>query len=95
MKRGSEVSGDANVWDVAEFFIARKCRRHGIGMKVAHEVWRRFPGRWEVRVMEANLTAKEFWERAITSFSGEANCSVRIEKGGKPWQLFSFESERM
>ena len=45
VKRGSEVSGDANVWDVAEFFIARRYRRRGIGMNVAHEVWCRFPGR--------------------------------------------------
>ena len=56
VKRGSEVSGDENVWDVAEFFIARGYRRRGIGMKVVHQVWRRFPGQWEVRVMEANTT---------------------------------------
>ena len=86
------VKREGNVWDVAEFFIARGYRRRGVGMNVAHEVWRRFPGRWEVRVMEANLTAREFWERAITSFMGEANVSVRVVKDGKSWQLFSFES---
>jgi predicted acetyltransferase len=92
VKRGSEVSGDGNVWDVAEFFIVRGYRRRRIGMKVAHEVWRRFPGRWEVRVMESNTTAKGFWERAIAGFIGEVNFSVRVEKGGKRWHLFSFES---
>ncbi len=91
VKRGSEVSGDANVWDVAEFFIVRRYRRRGIGMSVAHEVWRRFPGRWEVRVMEANLTAREFWQRAITSFTGKVNFSVQVEKNGKLWHLFAFD----
>jgi predicted acetyltransferase len=94
VKRGSEVSGDGNIWDMAEFFIARGYRRRGIGMKVAHEVWRRFPGRWEVRVMESNTKAKEFWEFAIASFIGEANRSIRVEKGEKRWHLFSFESRR-
>ncbi|MFP5265583.1 MAG: GNAT family N-acetyltransferase [Blastocatellia bacterium] len=93
VKKGSEVSGDEDVWDVAEFFIARGYRRRGIGMKVAHEVWRRFPGRWEVRVMESNTPAKGFWESAIASFIGEVRSPARVEKAGKCWYLFSFESE--
>jgi predicted acetyltransferase len=93
VKKGSEVSGDENVWDVAEFFIARGYRRRGIGMKIAHAVWARFPGRWEVRVMESNTEAKEFWQSAITSFTGEVSSSAWVEKGGKCWHLFSFESE--
>lgn len=63
-KRGLEVSSDESVWDVAEFFIIRRYRRRGIGTEVAHEVWRRFPGQWEVRVLKTNDTAKEFSERA-------------------------------
>ena len=52
VKRGSEVSGAETVWDMAEFFVLRGYRRRGIGTQIAHEVWRRFPGAWEVRVME-------------------------------------------
>src|SRR5215212_478663 len=47
VRRGSEISGDADVWDMAEFFIVRGLRRLGLGMKAAQEVWRKFPGRWE------------------------------------------------
>src|SRR5271156_4802387 len=39
------------LWDMAEFFIVRAYRRRGIGTQAAHEVWRRFPGPWRVRVM--------------------------------------------
>ena len=54
VKKGSEISGDDTVWDVAEFFVVRRYRRRGIGTEIAHKIWRRFPGRWEVRVMESN-----------------------------------------
>lgn len=59
VKRGSEISGNETVWDLAEFFVLRGCRRRGIGTQAAIEVWRRFPGPWEVRVMESNVPARE------------------------------------
>jgi predicted acetyltransferase len=94
VKRGSEISGNQAVWDMSEFFVLRGCRRRGIGMLAAQEVWRRFPGIWEVRVMQSNVLANLFWEQAISNFNGEAIQPVRVEKGGRYWQLFSFESKR-
>ena len=94
VKRGSDVSGNENVWDVAEFFIVRGYRRRGVGTRVANEVWRRLPGPWEVRVMESNRSAEEFWRRTIAAFVGESFSSVSFEKDGERWQLFSFESGR-
>lgn len=64
VKRAVEIFGSETIWDMAEFFVVRDYRRYGIGTEIAHEIWRRFPGRWEVRVMEAN-PARHFWERAI------------------------------
>jgi predicted acetyltransferase len=92
VKRGSEISGNAAVWDMAEFFVVRGYRRLGIGTAIAQEVWKRFLGRWEVRVMESNHSAHRFWEHAITEFAGEAAGSVRVEKGDRHWRLFSFDS---
>jgi predicted acetyltransferase len=93
IRKGSQVSNDENVRDVAEFFIVRRYRRLGIGMKAAHDVWRRFPGKWEVRVMERNGNAKEFWGRAIGEFTGETAHPVSFEKAGELWHVFSFESK--
>jgi predicted acetyltransferase len=95
VKRGSEVSGDETAWDVAEFFVLRGYRRRGIGTQIAHEVWRQFPGLWEVRVMESNIVARHFWAHAISMLTGQAVQPVRVEKGGKWWTLFSFESKRV
>lgn len=94
VNRGSRISNSEAVWDMAEFFIVRGHRRRGIGTDTAHRVWRRFPGPWEVRVMESNQTAYQFWERAISSFVGEAIPSVRVERGSKCWRVFSFESNQ-
>ena len=94
VKQGSEISGDASIWDVAECFVVRGHRRRGIGTEIAHEVWRRFPGRWEVRVMDSNHAGRRFWERAILEFSGGAVRETRFEKGGELWRVFSLESPR-
>ncbi len=91
VKRGSEFSLDDTVWDMAEFFVIRGYRRQGLGTEIVRQVWRRFPGRWEVRVMEANHSACQFWKRAIAEFTAEAIEPMQIEKEGKRWYLFSFE----
>jgi predicted acetyltransferase len=94
VRRGSEFSGHKNVWDMAEFFVIRAYRRRGIGTQIAHDVWQRLPGPWEIRVMEANVSALRFWERAIAAFTGEVVPAFRVEKDGQGWKLFSFESVR-
>ena len=90
VKRGSEISGNADVWDMVEFFVMRGYRRRGIGTRVAYEVWRRFPGSWEVRVLQTNISAQQFWTRAISGFSGEAMHPRCVEKDGDVWNVFSF-----
>jgi predicted acetyltransferase len=93
VKRGSDFSGNKTAWDMAEFFVIRGYRRRGIGIQVAHEVWKRFPGAWEVRVMESNIPAYHFWASAISTFAGEVIHPVGVERDGQRWQLFSFESK--
>jgi predicted acetyltransferase len=86
-------SPEVVVWDVAEFFILRGYRRAGIGTEVAHQVWKRFPGRWQVRVIVSNQPAYRFWHHAIKSFAGQEIASTRIMQGGRDRHLFSFESK--
>jgi predicted acetyltransferase len=90
VRRGSEVSKNESVWDMAEFFVLRGYRGRGIGTEIAHEIWRQFPGTWEVRVMPSNRTAHRFWQRAITRFKGKITHSRRVEMAGESWRLFSF-----
>ncbi len=92
VKKGSSILDNETDWDMTEFFVVRGYRRHGIGTEMAHQVWRLFPGRWEVRVLESNRSANRFWDHVITEYAGDSSRSVRIEKGGQQWRLFTFES---
>jgi predicted acetyltransferase len=92
VSRGSRVSGDPMAWDMAEFFIVRGFRKRGIGAAVASEIWRRFAGAWEVRVLEANEPARAFWNSAIRAFAGSDARESVIDLQQKRWRLFSFAS---
>ncbi len=82
----------AEAWDMAEFFVLRRYRRRGLGAAMAHEVWRGLPGRWQVRVMEANVAAARFWEAAIAGYVGRAALDAAVFVDGVAWRVFSFES---
>ena len=93
VKRGSDVTGNEDVWDMAEFFVLRAYRRRGVGTQIAREIWTRFPGAWEIRVLQANVSALNFWARAIAAFTGEVIQSFGVEKDGDHWNLFLFQSD--
>ena len=92
LKRGLDASGNPTVWDMAEFFVVRKYRRKGVGTQIAHQLWRRFPGTWEVRVLQVNTSAQHFWSRAISQFLGETVHPVDTEHDGDQWKLFIFDT---
>jgi predicted acetyltransferase len=92
VKRGPAALGNQVVWDIAEFFVLRGYRRRGIGTQIAHEIWRRFPGAWEVRVMQSNVAANHFWAHAVSTFAGERVDPVYTEKKGERWALYRFAS---
>jgi predicted acetyltransferase len=92
VSQGSRITHDPEVWDMAEFFVLRRYRRLGVGTKIAQEIWRRFPGRWEVRVLETNQPAVTFWQAAITSFTGRLTLPVRVEQGKQHRWMFAFDS---
>ncbi len=54
-----------NEWSIAEFFIAKKYRRQGVGQRVARIVFDRQPGSWELQVLETNRPAQHFWRRVL------------------------------
>jgi predicted acetyltransferase len=92
VRRGSQITGDPDVWDMAEFFVMRGHRRHGVGAAAACEIWRGFPGNWEVRVTSKNQPALTFWRRAISEYVGNPTMPTLYEEDGSEWNLFAFES---
>jgi predicted acetyltransferase len=92
--RGSPASDDPDVFDVAEFFILRRHRRSGVGRLAAFLVWDRLPGRWIVRVSEANRGAVPFWAGVTAEYTNGAVTEFTREGSPAPWRVFSFESRR-
>jgi predicted acetyltransferase len=82
------------VWDMAEFFVLRGWRRHGIGMRLAHLAFERFPGVWQIRVMEANAGACRFWQQVVDSFTGASHQPERTQINGGAWHVIRFGSRR-
>jgi predicted acetyltransferase len=67
--RGSPASDDPDALDVAEFFVLRPYRRSGVGRRAAFLLWDRMPGRWVVRVSQANQAALPFWEDVVGEYT--------------------------
>lgn len=53
--------------NMAEFFVARKYRRRGVGAEAASQVLSSHPGSWEVAVLARNPGALAFWPGAIAA----------------------------
>jgi predicted acetyltransferase len=56
--------------NVAEFFIARKHRRGGVGAAAARAIFSLYPGQWEAAVARRNEGALAFWRKAIGGHAG-------------------------
>ncbi len=93
VQKGSPISKDGDIYDIAEFFIMRKYRRKKIGITVALKVWEMFKGPWQVRVLTKNKIACSFWLKAINKFTGSipVNDKVKIKEGD--WLVYKFESK--
>ena len=55
---------------IGGFFVARAYRRRGYGAAMAREVFRRFPGAWQVLQVRRNPAAQSFWRRVIGEYTG-------------------------
>lgn len=54
---------------MGQFFVLKKYRGRGNGERAAEQLFERFPGRWEVGQMSANLPAQSFWHRVIARYT--------------------------
>jgi predicted acetyltransferase len=93
VSRGSMVSGDRTVFDLAEFFVVRGVRRRGVGQAAAHNLFRSMPGKWEVRVAEFNIPAQQFWKRVIEKCCASPyKIEAWTREDGSKWSVMCFTS---
>jgi len=80
--------------NMAEFFVARKFRRGGVASEAVKQILARYPGRWEVAVVERNTAAKAFWPRAIAAAPGVWDLE-QVDGDGVHWRgpIWTFRAE--
>jgi predicted acetyltransferase len=88
--RGSPAVEDPDVLDVAEFFVLRRFRGAGVGRRAAALLWQRVPGRWVVRVSEANPDGLAFWRRVVEAASPGGVETFTRPGSPAAWQVFTF-----
>lgn len=89
VRRGSRVTGVANVMDVAEFFVVRGARGRGVGRSAARALFAAFPGRWEIRVRQSNVAAIAFWQSVAQSWRGVPAPWTPFASAGVDWQYLA------
>jgi len=62
-------NGDVHLNDIGEFFILRKFRGKSLGKQVAHAMFNRYRGKWQVRQMLENRPAQTFWRKVIADYT--------------------------
>lgn len=66
-------SGMPTDHDMAEFFVARKHRRSGVGRIAAGRLIGERPGLWELAIARANTGALSFWRGVSSQFSSSVD----------------------
>jgi predicted acetyltransferase len=93
LNQHSHLSGGHVERNMAEFFVARKHRRHGVASEAVRQILKAYPGRWEVAVVARNAAAQIFWPRAIAAAANVTDL-VRHEGDGEHWRgpIWSFRT---
>ncbi len=93
VQKGSPISDDSEVWDISEFFVIKKWRRHAVGSAAAFKIWEQFQGAWQVRVLVSNQVASLFWLQAIKKFASATSTQTEVTIKGEKWMVYAFESK--
>jgi len=94
ISRGSPVTDDPDVFDMAEFFVLRRYRRAGIGRRAAMLLWDQFAAPWTIRVSEGNHAGCRFWNDTIGEYTNGAMTQATREGRPHAWRVFRFDSRR-
>ena len=91
VSRHNYLGGEPDCWVIAEFFIMRKYRKRGLGELVAHQIFNRFPGNWQVGQITENSCATIFWLKVIHRYTAGKYQEVVLdsEDWRGPVQIFS------
>jgi predicted acetyltransferase len=56
-------------WNMGEFFVLAKFQGQGFGQQIAYDIFKKYPGVWEVASMPENTKAVSFWRAVVSKFT--------------------------
>ena len=74
---------------LAEFFILKRYRRSGIGLRAAQVLFDRFRGRWQLSILARNAPAIAFWRRVLGD-----RASLDEESRPRGEIVYAFDTDR-
>ncbi len=77
-------SGQTVDRNMAEFFVMRKHRRGGVASAAVRAILVRYPGRWEIAMVERNTGARAFWPKAVEATPGVRDLTM-LHGDGARW----------
>jgi predicted acetyltransferase len=77
-----------------EFFILRPYRDTGIADRVAVNVFERFRGRWEFKVLPMNQRALAFWRRVLDCYTRQRFTESAGTATSSAMRTFRFDNSR-
>jgi len=83
----------SNEWAIGEFFIMRKYRRRGIGKQAAFSIFDKYLGKWEVREIEANKEAHQFWIKVISEYTNGQYSEINANDDKWKGPIQSFDNK--
>ena len=77
---------------MAQFFVARRYRRRGVGQAAARSLFDQRPGLWEVGQLPNNLPARDFWLHVIGAYTGGRFTDQFVQDGEWAGQVQCFDN---
>lgn len=81
---------DAALLDMGQFFVFGSHKRCGVGKAAFQLCLKAYPGQWQIRVLQENLPAKEFWQNTVSEQTGGIYDTVTADYQGKNMLFIRF-----
>lgn len=83
-RRAAKADDATFDYDMAEFFILRRWRRHGVGRSAVGKLTRLFPGAWQIRPFPGYEPADRFWSAVCVELAVDGVTREVRNRPGKP-----------
>jgi predicted acetyltransferase len=81
---------EARLHEMAEFFVEREWRRHGVGRHAVLALLARHPGFWHLQILEDNAVARAFWRSVVPPPADETR---HVATNGRRFVVMQFRAD--